>query len=230
MIFTATARKPKKHADDRGGGREIAAADSLRLVASRQAALIDSLQNLVAVAEQRDETAESETAAPDRSSTRSRPRRIPWRRCAPPSPAHEDRVHFRHQRPDRARHPRHGKRRRAGDPVQQQFVEIRPQPRGGQRQARFSRNTGTRRPLFPYKEVDMSEMPKSVVIGPRRLADQLPLPPIRVRCTRAANTVRDAGASIRAWICRSRQATRFTPPSAAAYASRSTTGAVTATW
>ena len=34
-------------------------------MASRQAALIDSLQNLVAVAEQRDETAESETAAPD---------------------------------------------------------------------------------------------------------------------------------------------------------------------
>ena len=65
MIFTATARKPKNTRTTEAAAREIAAADSLRLVASRQAALIDSLQNLVAVAEQRDETAESETAAPD---------------------------------------------------------------------------------------------------------------------------------------------------------------------
>ena len=62
MIFTATARKPKNTRTTEAAAREIAAADSLRLVASRQAALIDSLQNLVAVAEQRDETAESETA------------------------------------------------------------------------------------------------------------------------------------------------------------------------
>ena len=62
MIFTATARKPKNTRTTEAAAREIAAADSLRLVASRQA---DSLQNLVAVAEQRDETAESETAAPD---------------------------------------------------------------------------------------------------------------------------------------------------------------------
>ena len=65
MVFTATARKPKNTRTTEAAAREIAAADSLRLVASRQAALIDSLQNLVAVAEQRDETAESETAAPD---------------------------------------------------------------------------------------------------------------------------------------------------------------------
>ena len=65
MIFTATARKPKNTRTTEAAAREIAAADSLRLVASRQAVLIDSLQNLVAVAEQRDETAESETAAPD---------------------------------------------------------------------------------------------------------------------------------------------------------------------
>ena len=65
MIFTATARKPKNTRTTEAAAREIAAADSLRLVASRQAALIALLQNLVAVAEQRDETAESETAAPD---------------------------------------------------------------------------------------------------------------------------------------------------------------------
>ena len=53
MIFTATARKPKNTRTTEAAAREIAAADSLRLVASRQAALIDSLQNLVAVAEQR---------------------------------------------------------------------------------------------------------------------------------------------------------------------------------
>ena len=43
MIFTATARKPKNTRTTEAAAREIAAADSLRLVASRQAALIDSL-------------------------------------------------------------------------------------------------------------------------------------------------------------------------------------------
>ena len=38
MIFTATARKPKNTRTTEAAAREIAAADSLRLVASRQAA------------------------------------------------------------------------------------------------------------------------------------------------------------------------------------------------
>jgi len=53
MIFTATARKPKNTRTTEAAAREIAAADSLRLVASRQAALIDPAQNLAARAGQR---------------------------------------------------------------------------------------------------------------------------------------------------------------------------------
>jgi len=73
MIFTATARKPKNTRTTEAAAREHPPAQLPRRRgafarprgAPRKAALIDSLQNLVAVAEQRDETAESETAAPD---------------------------------------------------------------------------------------------------------------------------------------------------------------------
>ena len=46
MVFTATARKPKNTRTTEAAAREIAAADSLRLVASRQAAQIASLHNI----------------------------------------------------------------------------------------------------------------------------------------------------------------------------------------
>ena len=46
MVFTAMARKPKNSRTADAAAREIAAADSLRSVALRQAALIDSLQSL----------------------------------------------------------------------------------------------------------------------------------------------------------------------------------------
>ncbi|BFK47770.1 peptidoglycan DD-metalloendopeptidase family protein [Alistipes sp. i18-0019-D1] len=61
MVFTATARKPKNSRTADAAAREIAAADSLRSVALRQAALIDSLQSIVLVA---DRTA-GETEAPE---------------------------------------------------------------------------------------------------------------------------------------------------------------------
>ena len=61
MVFTATARKPKNTRTADAAAREIAAADSLRSVALRQAALIDSLQSIVLVA---DRTA-GETEAPE---------------------------------------------------------------------------------------------------------------------------------------------------------------------
>ena len=61
MVFTAMARKPKNSRTADAAAREIAAADSLRSVALRQAALIDSLQSIVLVA---DRTA-GETEAPE---------------------------------------------------------------------------------------------------------------------------------------------------------------------
>ena len=61
MVFTATARKPKNSRTADAAAREIAAADSLRSVALRQAALIDSLQSIVLVS---DRTA-GETEAPE---------------------------------------------------------------------------------------------------------------------------------------------------------------------
>lgn len=62
MVFTAMARKPKNSRTADAAAREIAAADSLRSVALRQAALIDSLQSIVLVA---DRTAgETETPEP----------------------------------------------------------------------------------------------------------------------------------------------------------------------
>ncbi len=62
MVFTAMARKPKNSRTADAATREIAAADSLRSVALRQAALIDSLQSIVLVA---DRTAgETETPEP----------------------------------------------------------------------------------------------------------------------------------------------------------------------
>lgn len=61
MVFTAMARKPKNSRTADAAAREIAAADSLRSVALRQAALIDSLQSIILVA---DRTA-GETEAPE---------------------------------------------------------------------------------------------------------------------------------------------------------------------
>ena len=61
MVFTAMAREPKNSRTADAAAREIAAADSLRSVALRQAALIDSLQSIVLVA---DRTA-GETEAPE---------------------------------------------------------------------------------------------------------------------------------------------------------------------
>ena len=165
MVFTATARKPKNTRTTEAAAREIAAADSLRLVASRQAALIDSLQNLVAVAEQRDETAESETAAPD-------PVVDPEQAAADSVAALRLRLRptkiesiFDTNGRDRGhRHPRHGKRRRAGDPVQQQHVEIRPQPRDSQGQHHLREILGHDNALPLQGGGHVVEMPKSVVI------------------------------------------------------------------
>ena len=163
----------QKLTDGRRSGREIAAADSLRSVALRQAALIDSLQSIVLVA---DRTA-GETEAPG---TRTGHRPGAGRSgfgggAAPAPPSHENRVHLRHQRPDRARHPGHGKRRRAGDTVQQQQLEIHPQPRGGQRQHDFREILGHDDALSLQRGRHVG----NAQIGgdrPRRLADQLPLP------------------------------------------------------
>lgn len=55
MVFTAMARKPKHSRTAAVASREVAAADSLRLVASRQAAVIDSLQSIVLTADCSDE-------------------------------------------------------------------------------------------------------------------------------------------------------------------------------
>ena len=84
-----TARKPKNTRTTEAAAREIAAPIP-RLVASRQAP-VDSLQNLVAVAEQRDETAERDC----RSDPVVDPEQPRGFRGGAPSPAHEDRVHFR---------------------------------------------------------------------------------------------------------------------------------------
>ena len=56
------------------------------------------------------------------------------RRNAPAAPAQADRVDFRHQRRGSHRHARFGQRRHTGGALQQQYVEIRPQPRGRQGQ------------------------------------------------------------------------------------------------
>ena len=53
LVFTAMARKPKNtRTQPAATPSEIAAADSLRSVASRQAALIDSLQSILYIADQ----------------------------------------------------------------------------------------------------------------------------------------------------------------------------------
>lgn len=64
MVFTAMARKPKNSRTADAAARETAVADSLRTVACRQAALIDSLQSIVLVAGRTAEEAESAEPAP----------------------------------------------------------------------------------------------------------------------------------------------------------------------
>ena len=156
MIFTATARKPKNTRTTEAAAREIAAADSLRLVASRQAALIDSLQNLVAVAEQRDETAESETAAPD-------PVVDPEQAAADSVAALRLRL-----RPTKIGLTVLDTLATENDAVQVilysnnswKYVLNREVAKDSTIFEKYWDTTT----LFPYKEVDMSEMPKSVVI------------------------------------------------------------------
>ena len=64
LVFTATARKPKKQAQDAAESREIVAADSLRAVTFRQAELIDSLQGIVYIADRGPERMPAPEPAP----------------------------------------------------------------------------------------------------------------------------------------------------------------------
>ena len=66
LVFTAMARKPKNtRTQPAATPSEIAAADSLRSVASRQAALIDSLQSILYIADQ--SAGKTEAAEPVRA-------------------------------------------------------------------------------------------------------------------------------------------------------------------
>ena len=92
-----------------------------------------------------------------------------------------------------------------------------------------SRNTGIRQRSSPTRRWTCRRCPNrwSSTWWTRSRATTAPT---RVRCTRAANTARGGGASIRASTCRSRWATRSTPRSAAACVFRNITRAATATW
>ena len=97
------------------------------------------------------------------------------RRAAPAAGAQADRVDFRYQRRRSPRHARLRQRRGAGGALQQQHMEIRPQPRSGQGQHHL-------REILGYEDALPLQGGRHVVdaqIGghrPDRLADRLPLP------------------------------------------------------
>ena len=80
--------------------------------------------------------------------------------------------------------------------------------------------------LFPYKEYPLSEMPASLAID---LVDSLKCYHIPTRAASAPNTASAIAGAIRESIFRSKRVIPFMRLSTAGSASRSTTGAVTAT-
>lgn len=226
MVFTAMARKPKNSRTADAAAREIAAADSLRSVALRQAALIDSLQSIVLVA---DRTA-GETEAPEPAPV------------IDPEQAAADSVAALRLRL------RPTKIESIFDTNGLTVLDTLATENDAVQVILYSNNSWKyilnrevakdstifekywdTTTLFPYKEVDMSGMPKSVVID---LVDSL----TSYHCPYQGSVHPRGKYGPR----RRRQhqgvdlplkmSIRYTPPSAAACASRSTTRAATAIW